>query len=817
MNKALVTLAAAALTLAGFNANARLVEVVQVMDVPQERYRELSELADFWSVDRREGSVVMAVTPEQRRAIEALGFATRIDPQRMASLERARDVDAAAWQRAGMDGIPGFACYRTVDETKADLSALAAARPDLASWSSIGPTWRTTNGEPGGDEIYVLELANQNSPHDQAPFVLMAAQHARELATAELASRFAEWLVNNYDTDPTARWLLDHREIHIVAQQNPDGRREAEAGPILWRKNSNLDACPAGSWTGVDLNRNSDYFWGDFSDTDTCGQTYRGTGAGSEPETQAIQDYLRQVFADQWPVGGGPVPADAEGLFISVHSYSQLVLFPWEGAGSGATNNAPNHDQLAWLGRKFGFHTGYQVGRDILYSSGGTTTDFAYGELGVAAFTYEIGTDFFQDCSFFEQAMEEKLIDSLIYAAKAARRPYQAPSGPDIVDARAVWNAQSGTLQIAGQADDGRFDRGGVSEAPTEDPVSAPVEVLASLAGPPYLGTDLMTIPLAGAASSEPFDQTVTPGSAVNLPQLLYLQGRDTEGNTGVTDAVWVVEQRAELTPARYDLQLPQDSTTTRTLTIENIGSAALDWSLLAETTEAGRGALDPGLSETLTIDDFSLGGGATHSTSAPGGVATRGNVIGFSFAGDVTGLDGNSTWASDMAMTITAPGGTAYSVGGYETNNPTWDFNGQQSNEDGRYESEHLTEEPFGADGVADEGSWQFDFQHTYQDTMNWSNVSITLHKQTPPRCVDPDGVGWITTGNAAGQVAAGEQAAVSIEFDSAGLAPGTYEAALCFSSNDPAGALRIVDVTLEVTGVDGRVYEDRFEAMLP
>ena len=164
---------------------------------------------------------------------------------------------------------------------------------------------------------------------------------------------------------------------------------------LSWRKNSNLDACPTGT-TGVDLNRNSSFFWGDFSDNQTCSQTYRGESEASEPETQAVQNYMQGVFENHWPgdSGNDPVPADADGLFISLHSYSELILFPWEGSGEGTSNDAPNHDQLAWLGRKFGFFTGYEVGRDILYSAGGTTTDYAHGEFGVAAYTYEIGTDF---------------------------------------------------------------------------------------------------------------------------------------------------------------------------------------------------------------------------------------------------------------------------------------------------------------------------------------------------------------------------------------------------------------------------------------
>ena len=51
--------------------------------------------------------------------------------------------------------------------------------------------------------------------------------------------------------------------------------------------------------------------------------------------------------------------------------------------------------------------------------------------LGVAAYTFEMGNDFFQECPTFEQTIYPGNLPALLYAAKAARRPYTVPSGPD--------------------------------------------------------------------------------------------------------------------------------------------------------------------------------------------------------------------------------------------------------------------------------------------------------------------------------------------------------------------------------------------------
>ena len=595
----------------------------------------------------------------------------------------------------------------------------------------------------------------------------------------------------------------------------------------MWRKNSNLDhsnICGTGSdfqgyGPGVDLNRNSAYhFGGDSTSPNECHPTFPGPDAASEPETQAVQAYLDQVFERHRPgdpndMPTTPVPDDADGLFISLHSFSELVLFPWEGGGSGSSNNAPNHDQLAWLGRRFGYFTGYEVGRDILYSAGGTMTDFAHGEFGVAAFTYEIGTEFQQSCTYFEQNMERDLLDALVYAAKAAARPYQAPSGPDVVEEQAVWNAQAGTLTLNGMADGSRFARGGVTEAPADDPVHDLAEIRASIGVPPSQAASTFDIAPDSTDPVSGFAGEFTPPQPIELPALVFFQASDTQGNVGVPEAVWLVEQRAAVSPSSLGATIEQGQSEQLDLTIGNVGSEPLTWSIDADLPAGTRGGHDPSLDETLDLDDFVLPGNGTASQSFDGGIASRGQAVGFTFEGDVAGISGTSTYASDMIMTVTSPDGASYTVGGFQTDNPDWNFQGSGSDDDGSYTSTHVGEDIFGTGGVADAGAWQLDFEHSYNDAMDWSDVSITLHKQQPPECVDPSGVTWITVAQASGTLSPGDDQQVGITLDAASLQPGQHQALLCIVTDDPIAELVVVDVTVEVTGVEQRVFRDRFE----
>ncbi len=322
----------------------------------------------------------------------------------------------------------------------------------------------------------------------------MAEIHAREYVTAEAAMRYAEYLISNYNIDPDITWLLDYFRVYIVTMTNPDGRKLAEAGN-LWRKNvDNDDGCSdPGSW-GVDLNRNSSFKWGccGGSDSYPCGETYRGPGRASEPEIAAIQSFAASILGD-WNGSNGDdeIPpasaANTPGVFITLHSAAGLVLWPW----GWTSTDSPNATQLQTLGRRLAFYNGYtpQQSND-LYTTDGTTDDWSYGKLGIASFTFEMGTDFFQDCSSFNGTIYPENRDSLLYAFKTARQPYMNPDGPDSINVTAVPGAaEPGELvQLTAIADGTRFGGSG-------EPIHTITEARYSIDNPSWI-TDTVTYPM---------------------------------------------------------------------------------------------------------------------------------------------------------------------------------------------------------------------------------------------------------------------------------------------------------------------------------
>ena len=89
--------------------------------------------------------------------------------------------------------------------------------PDLAEVIVYGSSWeKITTGGAGGHDLFAIKLTNRLRPGPKPAFFLMAAIHARELATSELAARFVTHLLDGYGADGDATWLLDEHEIIVV-------------------------------------------------------------------------------------------------------------------------------------------------------------------------------------------------------------------------------------------------------------------------------------------------------------------------------------------------------------------------------------------------------------------------------------------------------------------------------------------------------------------------------------------------------------------------------------------------------------------------
>jgi carboxypeptidase T len=541
------------------NGETTLVRVYYAGD--RELYSGVLISFDVLETDYERQYHVVAASKQDLARLKAAGL--RVENETERTLDQYFQTRVAPL--ADIESIPDYSCYRTVEETFATAQALVSANPTLAAWTDVGDSWEKS-ASLGGYDMLVLKLTNSAIPGPKPKLFATSALHAREYATAELMTRFAEYLVNNYGTDADATWLIDHHEIHLMLHANPDGRKQAETG-ISWRKNTNQNYCsPTSNYRGADLNRNFEFNWGCCGGSSgvECDLTYRGPSPASEPETQSIQNYLLAQFPDQrGPLDTDPAPDDATGIYLDIHASGKLVLWPW-----GHTSDpAPNSTQLQTLGRKMAYWNDHSPEQAIgLYPTDGTTDGFSYGELGLASYCFELGTRFFENCTYFEDTIVPDNMPSLIYAAKVVRTPYMTPAGPDAysfsLGAGATPPGVPGGTPVTLDAtvDDTRYNNSNGTE-PTQNVAAAEYY----LDTPPWVtGATALSMSASDGSfnsSVEGVQATIDTTSLSAGQHLVFVRGQDSAGNWGAFSAVFLYVETQGPVPV-VDVLAPSNGST---------------------------------------------------------------------------------------------------------------------------------------------------------------------------------------------------------------------------------------------------------------
>jgi hypothetical protein len=305
-----------------------------------------------------------------------------------------------------------WAHYHNYTEIVEILVALNATFPEVVDVFSIGNSWQ-------GSDIYAVRLTNESDPRPKPEVFFVGYHHAREPISAELPLYFVVEAVTAFGSNQTVTELLNHSEIYVVVALNVDGfelfeandwqRKNARpteedydglldedppedenqdgfieqlidysnpASPVFIRwegADNDGDGNYAEDWTGgVDLNRNYDYRWTGGS-SNPRSEIYKGPAPFSEPETQALRDF---VLAHDFRYA------------LSFHSGVELILYPWGYTSDPAPDEAQFIDIAQDLSTLSG-GTPYQQSSDLYYSYG-VWDDWMYGVAGVYALTCEV-------------------------------------------------------------------------------------------------------------------------------------------------------------------------------------------------------------------------------------------------------------------------------------------------------------------------------------------------------------------------------------------------------------------------------------------
>lgn len=322
---------------------------------------------ELWSCQHALGPTHYQVAPEHMAALEATGLPFRV------LVDNLQNLAEESLANRPSRGTSWFDSYHDYAGINAYIDTLVALRPDLATKVTVGVSLQ-------GRTIYGIRLTGPGGGGGKNGVLFNGCQHAREWVAPTVPLYVADQLIRNYNGNPQYQALLDAIVIYLIPLSNPDGYVYSWNTDRLWRKNRRNN----GDGTfGVDLNRNWAVGWGgEGSSGDTDSLTYRGTAPFSEPETQALRDFV---------IAHPEIQAH-----IDFHSFSQLVLSPFgyntsePGEPDRTTFNVLNSQIQAAIFSAYGeFYTAGPAGA-TLYLAAGTMPDWTYGNRDVLGWTIEL-------------------------------------------------------------------------------------------------------------------------------------------------------------------------------------------------------------------------------------------------------------------------------------------------------------------------------------------------------------------------------------------------------------------------------------------
>lgn len=288
-------------------------------------------------VDKSRTSATLLVSSAEYNWLKANGLSPELLYHDLAEMD--------GWK----DNPLGLRDFHNYNQMTTALQTIVDTYPTITHLDDLGHSVQ-------GRVLWGLKITDNPDVEEDEPEVrICGLHHGNEYMGAELSLLLAQYLTQNYGSDPDITDLVDNRETWIIPMVNPDGR---EAGT---RDNAN----------GVDLNRDYGYMWG---------PGWGSPGPFSQPETQAMRaNALDNNFV----------------LSISYHCSGDIVNYIWNYKHQSVPDNAA----VVFLSQQYGSHNGYWVtdGYDW-YQTRGDTNDFSYGCRGDIDWTIEVQTSDITGC-----------------------------------------------------------------------------------------------------------------------------------------------------------------------------------------------------------------------------------------------------------------------------------------------------------------------------------------------------------------------------------------------------------------------------------
>lgn len=333
---------------------------------------------DFWrDVSDATTSVDVRVPPHTLDSVKEyldaweIDFSIMIhDLQVVLDEEREEMESAARFGEARNTDSFDYARYHTPSELYSFQDMLVSENPSLVSKLVIGQSYE-------GRPLNVLKFSTGGT--NRPAIWIDTGIHSREWVTQASGTWFAKKIVTDFGKDPALTAVLNKMDIFLEIMTNPDGYAFTHSSNRMWRKTRKPN--PGSSCVGVDPNRNWDAgFGGPGASSNPCSETFRGPRAHSESEVKSIVDFVKSH---------GNIKE-----FISIHSYSQMLMYPYGYTRTPVKDQAELHalaqravSDLASL-----YGTRYQYGSiiNVIYQASGGTIDWTYNQGIKYSYTFEL-------------------------------------------------------------------------------------------------------------------------------------------------------------------------------------------------------------------------------------------------------------------------------------------------------------------------------------------------------------------------------------------------------------------------------------------
>jgi len=339
--------------------------------------KELSDSmkVDFWRPDSAELVTIDIDVDIHVDSIHDDMVSTLLQQSGMEHEVLVEDLQASIDAQIDMKPEPrshSYTKYNSLDKIQNWIASISSSNDALISKQVIGNSYE-------GRPMTVLKIGKQSGATKPAIF-LDCGIHAREWISTAYCQWFVKEALSTYGSDAQMTSLLNEMDVFVLPVFNIDGYDYTHKSNRMWRKTRSRKS--GSGCIGADPNRNWNAGWCTTgASSNPCSDTFCGYKPESEIEVKNVADFIRR---NKSIIKG----------YITIHSYSQLLLFPY----SYTFDLAADHSELMKVAVEaseelrslYGTRYTSGPGAATIYPAAGGSDDWAY-DLGVKySYTFEL-------------------------------------------------------------------------------------------------------------------------------------------------------------------------------------------------------------------------------------------------------------------------------------------------------------------------------------------------------------------------------------------------------------------------------------------